>query len=174
MIYFAVYSIYILSLISKRKKIKFRNRIGLVLTTIFILFSCYRIYLYHPYQSFYFNILVHKNIKDNLEVDYTGLSGLTFLHEVSKLEKDKDKIFIGVASWYPLWRMTELLEEKEQDKIIILGNKERYKSDYIYSNRISDVDKNIYKKYIIPNNFKKMKEFTIDGAIIYEVYKRVK
>ena len=39
---------------------------------VFVLFSCYRIYLYHPYQSFYFNILAKKNIKDTLDVDYTG------------------------------------------------------------------------------------------------------
>ena len=82
-----------------------------MLIAVFVLFSCYRIYLYHPYQSFYFNILA-KNIKDTLDVDYTGLSGLHFLKEITYLEKDKNKIYIGVASWYPLWRMTELLAKK--------------------------------------------------------------
>ena len=134
----------------------------------------YRIYLYHPYQSFYFNIFTKKNIKDTLDVDYTGLSGLSFLKEVSSLEKNKNQIYVAVASWYPLWRMAELLDKKDQIRIIILSNEDRYKSDYIYSNRISDVDKNIYKKYNIPDNFKKIKEHTIDGAIIYEVYKRLK
>ena len=172
-IYFAVYAIYIMNITAKRKKIKFKNKIGFVLITVFILFSCYRIYLYHPYQSFYFNILVKKNIKDTLDVDYTGLSGLSFLKEVSSLEKDKNKIYIGVASWYPLWRMTELLDKKDQNRIIILSNEDRYKSDYIYSNRISDVDKKKYKKYNIPKNFKKIKEHIVDGAIIYEVYKRL-
>ena len=172
-IYFAIYAIYILNIIAKRKKIKFKNKISLMLITVFVLFSCYRIYLYHPYQSFYFNILAKKNIKDTLDVDYTGLSGLHFLKEITYLEKDKNKIYIGVASWYPLWRMTELLDKKDQDRIIILSNEDRYKSDYIYSNRISDVDKKIYKKYNIPKNFKKIKEHLVDGAIIYEVYKRI-
>ncbi len=171
-IYFAVYAFYILNLILERHKFKFKNKINLVLIIILILFSSYRIYQYHPYQSFYFNILTKKNIKDNLDVDYTGLSGLPFLKEVSKMEKNKKKIYVGVASWYPLWRMTELLEKKDQLRIIVLSNEDRYKSDYIYSNRISDVDKKKYKKYNIPVNFKKIKEHIVDDAIIYEVYKR--
>ena len=95
------------------------------------------------------------------------------MKEITDLEEDKNTIYIGVASWYPLWRMTELLDKKDQDKIKILSNEDRYKSDYIYSNRISDVDKRIYKKYNIPSNFKKIKEHTVDGAIIYEVYKKI-
>ena len=61
--------------------------------------------------------------------------------------------------------MTELLDEKDQDRIIILSNEDRYKSDYIYSNRISDVDKKIYKKYNVPKTSKKLKHL-VDGAII--------
>ena len=68
--------------------------------------------------------------------------------------------------------MTDLLEKDDKNRIKILSNNDRYKSDYIYSNRISDVDKKIDKKYNIPDNFKKVKEFIIDGAIIYEVYKK--
>ena len=68
--------------------------------------------------------------------------------------------------------MTDLLEKDDKNRIKILSNDDRYKSDYIYSNRISDVDKKIDNKYNIPDNFKKVKEFTIDGAIIYEVYKK--
>ena len=88
------------------------------------------------------------------------------------MEKNKNKIYVGIASWYPLWRMTELLDKKDQERIIVLSNDDRHNSDYIYSNRISDVDKKIYKKYSIPKNFKKIKEHIVDGAIIYEVYKR--
>ena len=68
--------------------------------------------------------------------------------------------------------MTDLLEKDDKNRIKILSNDDRYKSDYIYSNRISDVDKKIDNKYNIPDNFEKVKEFIIDGAIIYEVYKK--
>ena len=79
-----------------------------------------------------------------------------------------------MASWYPLWRMLELTNEVSEDKITIVGNKDNFSADYIYTNRISDVDTNYNKKYDIPPNFIKFKELIIDGAIIYEVYKRSK
>ena len=171
-IYFAVYKIYVLNLIFRKKNFKFKNKVNLILIVFFILFSSYRIYLYHPYQSFYFNIFTTNNIKNSLEVDYTGLSGYSFLKDIAELEKNKDQLKIGTASWYPLWRMTDLLKQDDKNRIKILSNDDRDKSDYIYSNRISEVDKKIDNKYNIPNNFKKFKEFIVDGAIIYEVYKR--
>ena len=134
----------------------------------------YRIFLYHPYQSYYFNFLVTDKIKNNVEVDYTGLSAIHFLNETIENEYRNKKIKIGVASWYPLWRMLELTNEKSEDKITIIGNKDNFYADYIYTNRISDVDTNYNKKYDIPPNFIKFKELIIDGAIIYEVYKRSK
>tara|TARA_A100001011_G_scaffold350293_1_gene389479 strand:- start:2561 stop:4204 length:1644 start_codon:yes stop_codon:yes gene_type:complete len=171
-IYFAVYIIYVLNLILKKKDFKLKNKIKFILIMFFILYSSYRIYLYHPYQSYYFNLFTTNKIKNSLEVDYTGLSGYSFLKSIAQKEKNKDQLKIGTASWYPLWRMTDLLEKDDKNRIKILSNDDRYKSDYIYSNRISDVDKKIDKKYNIPVNFKKVKEFIIDGAIIYEVYKK--
>ena len=70
--------------------------------------------------------------------------------------------------------MVELIETSKRDRIIIVSNDKRNESDYIYSNRISDVDKRYYKKYDIPKNFKKIKEYKIDKAIIYEVYKKIR
>ena len=119
-------------------------------------------------------MFVPQNVKNNVDVDYTGLSGIKFLREVIKNEPGTHKIKIGIASWYPLWRMAEILEKNDKDRLIFVSNDEREKSDYIYSNRISDVDKRYYKKYDIPKNFKKIKEYKIENAIIYEVYKKVK
>ena len=81
-------------------------------------------------------------------------------------------IRVAVNSWYPLWRMTELLGNEEKKKIQVFGHDEKFKVDYLYSNRIYDIDKRFYKKYDIPKNFKKFKEYKIDNTIIYEVYKR--
>ena len=137
-----------------------------------VLLTIIRIIIYHPYQSLYFNILTPNNIKNSVEVDYTGLSSIHFLNDILVENSNKNNIKIGVASWYPLWRMIELLNSKDNSRIKIVGNKENSSSDYIYSNRISDVDKNHHKKYDIPANFTKYKELVIDGAIIYEVYKQ--
>ena len=124
--------------------------------------------------AFYFNILTTKNIKDNVEVDYTGLSGINFLNEIIDNEPGEHKIKVGIASWYPLWRMVELLDQNKINRIKILSNDKRSDSDYIYSNRISDVDKRFDKKYNVPKNFKIIKEYKIDEAIIYEVYQKSK
>ena len=167
-IYFASFGIYLLI-------IKFKKNI-LQLSLIFltlIFFLTYRIILYHPYQSLYFNALVPTYIKNNVDVDYTGLSSFHFLKELIKNEKSNKPIKIAANSWYPLWRMVDLLSEKEKSKIIILANDQKTQATYLYSNRIYDIDKRYYKKYDIPSNFKKIKEFKIDNTIIFDVYKRL-
>ena len=68
--------------------------------------------------------------------------------------------------------MTELFSDVERKKIQVFGHDKKDKVDYLYSNRIYDVDNKFYKKYDIPKNFRKLKEFKIDNTIIYEVYKR--
>ena len=73
-------------------------------------------------------------------------------------------------SWYPLWRVLELIEHENSIKIVSI--KDNHKADFLYSNRISDVDKNYNNKYDIPTNFKIKEQFIIDNVIIYEVYQR--
>jgi len=131
-----------------------------------------RIILYHPYQSLYFNIFTTKKIKNSVEVDYTGLSSFQFLKEILEENKDKNIIRIGVASWYPLWRVAEIFSENDRKKILILSNKNNFEADYIYSNNISEVDKKLHNKYEIPKNFYLYKNYTIDGVSIYKVYKK--
>ena len=171
-IYFSAYTLYIFTF--KKKTSSLKSFLSKSIILVLFVFTIYRIFLYHPYQSYYFNFLVTDKIKNNVEVDYTGLSAIHFLNETIENEYRNKKIKIGVASWYPLWRMLELTNEKSENKITIVGNKDFFYADYIYTNRISDVDTNYNKKYDIPPNFIKFKELIIDGAIIYEVYKRSK
>ena len=168
-IYFSTYSIYLIFRIKSEHFFK-----KLLILLILICFLIFRNYLYHPYQSVYFNFLVPEKIKNNLDVDYTGLSGIAFLKEIIKKEPGEYEIKIGINSWYPLWRMVELLDKKDQTRIKILYHDKRSEADYLYSNRIYDVDKRYYKKYDIPVEFEKIKEFKIDKTIIYEMYKKFK
>ncbi len=171
-IYFCIYD---LNFLFNKKKINRTKRIYLNLILIFfIIFTSFRIILYHPYQSFYFNALVPKIVKDNVEVDYTGLSSIRFLNEVLNEESKNMKIKVGVASWYPIWRMLELLDERKINNVEIVAIRQNHTADLLYTNRISEVDKRYNKKYDIPSNFKKYKELNIDGATIYEVYKKIK
>ena len=169
-IYFGIF--YLNLLLIKVKKNHFKQLIVKFLFCILMLLTIYRIAIYHPYQSLYFNILTPNKIKNSVEVDYTGLASIEFLNKILKENDHKNIIKVGIASWYPLWRMLELIENKDGKKIKIVDNKKKFTSDYIYTNRISDVDKKYNKKYDIPDNFFKYQELIIDGAIIYEVYKR--
>jgi hypothetical protein len=141
---------------------------------IFTAFIIFRIYIYHPYQSLYFNFLTTQKIKDNLEVDYSGLSGIEFLREVIKKEEGNHEIVVSVNSWVPLWYNYDLLNENEQRRIKIVPNDEKAKADYIYSNRIYEIDKRYNKKYNDLTEFKKIKVHKVDNTIIYEIYKKSK
>lgn len=171
-LYFCTFSFYLFSL--TKKKYFFVSLTIKILIFIFFLITLYRIFLYHPYQSYYFNILVPDKIKKSVEVDYTGLSAIHFLNETLEKHYNGEELRIGVGSWYPIWRMLELTNVNSKNKIKIVGIQKNVLSDYIYSNKISDVDTKFNRKYDIPSNFVKFKELNIDGATIYEVYKRVK
>lgn len=153
-----------------KKKNKIINVLLIFIVVLGISFNIYRISIYHPYQSLYFNILIPKKIKDSLDVDFTGLSAIHFLNNDLKKEKNKNtEIKIAVASWYPIWFMFELLDKDLKNRIKFIENKKIKESDYIYSNRIYEVDKKFSKKYYIPKQFNKH-SFIIDNTIIYEFY----
>ena len=129
-------------------------------------------FFYHPYQSTYFNFLVSSQIKNNFEIDYIGLTGIKFLREILTEEMDSNKkVSIAVGSFLPLHNSMDLLKESEKKRLIIYGN-EYDKADYIYSNLISEVDKNVDKKYEIPNNFTHLYSFRIYEGKLYDVYKK--
>ena len=70
----------------------------------------------------------------------------------------------------PLNRSIEILDKEVRDKIIFIGQDFK-NANYIYTNNISEVDKNKNNKYDIPNNFKKIYEYIIDGLTIFTIYK---
>ena len=167
-IYFATFSVFLFYCRERYFKIK-KNLFTIFLSSlIFILVI--RLIIYHPYQSLYFNMITPNHVKNNVEVDYTGLSSFHFLKEVLSENKDHNQIRIGVASWYPIWRIIELVDK--QNKIKVVSIKDNKTADFLYSNKISEVNKKYNKKYEIPKNFYKIKEHIVDGVVIYEVYKR--
>ena len=127
--------------------------------------------IYHPYQNIYFNNFFNKNAQEKFEVDYWGLSGKKFLESILILEKNKKLVKIGTASYLPLERSTKLLNEKDRKKILIIGQNFQ-DADYLFTNFISEVDKNRDDKYKIPNNFSKIDELIINDTIVYQVFKK--
>ena len=168
-VYFSVF--FINFCLSKKEYKKFFNFFSVILI-LSLLFNTYRIFIYHPYQSIYFNVLTAKKFKNKFEADFTGLSGIHFLREITKIEK-KPKIKIGINSWYPLWRMTELLPESDRNRIVMVFD-DIDDADYVYSNRIYNVNINKSDKFKLGINFKNYKTHIVDGVIIYEVFKKIK
>ena len=62
-----------------------------------------------------------------------------------------------VNSWYPLWRMIELLNNEDKNKIQVYAHDEKAKVDYLYSNRIYDIDKDFTKSMMFLKISKNLK-----------------
>ena len=153
--------------------INFKNtKIVFITLGILILFTFYEIVKYHPFQSLYFNQLIQKTKKQDFEIDYWGLAGSKFLKEILALENSNERINIGVASYIPLERSVKLLNANEKKLINIVGQ-EYEKAKYIFNNNLSEVNKLRNKKYLIPKNFEKISEYSINEFIVYEIYKRI-
>ena len=67
--------------------------------------------------------------------------------------------------------MKELLSKEDKKRITIVHNN-LDEADYIYSNRIYNVNKKISKKFKLDENFILDKQLIIDGIIVYEVFKK--
>ncbi len=164
-IYFGCVGLYRIRLYFKRKNYYF------LIFLILISFNFIDILKFHPYQSSYFNQLIQGKKKSHFEVDYWGLAGVKFLKEILKKKDIEESIKIGVASYLPLERSLKMFDVESSKKIIIVG--QDYKNaDYIFNNNISEVNKNVNQKYNIPNNFKLIKEFFVNGFMIYQIYQR--
>ena len=133
----------------------------------------FRMTIYHPYQGLYFNFLISDNYKNKFEVDFTSLSARHFFDKIFEIEKNKELITIATASWTPLYRTLEIYSKDQKSRVKLVGQ-EYKKAKYIYTNNISEVDKNINDKYNIPSDFNKFYDLIIDGVIIYSIYKRSK
>jgi hypothetical protein len=168
LIYIAAYALYRLD-INLKSKIKNYLSFGFIIVSL--LFIVYKMIVFHPYQNIYFNELFKKNAHENFEIDYWGLSGKKFLEDILLLEKDKNIIKIGVAGYLPLERSIKLLDKGQRKKIKILGQ-DFQNADYIYSNSISEVDKNFNDKYQIPKNFTSIDKFVLNEVLLYEIFKK--
>tara|TARA_Y100001970_G_scaffold282110_1_gene394286 strand:+ start:10952 stop:12607 length:1656 start_codon:yes stop_codon:yes gene_type:complete len=168
-IYFAVlgFDKIDLYLKSKRNKNIFYTTISLYLFIIL-----FKIIIYHPYQNIFFNSLYsNEKIHKKFEVDYWGLSGEKFLESILNLEREKNLIKIGVASYLPLERSLKIIPKEVRGKIRVIGQDFK-NADYIYTNFMSEVDKNYNDKYKIPAEFSKIDEFILNNVKVYEVYKK--
>ena len=109
LIYFATLGIYQLKIyLNKKKKlIKIFYTIFLILTFEVI----YKLIMYHPYQSLYFNNFVNDKSKNLYEIDYQSLSRSEAIQDIMN-DSDEDIINIATASYTPLKNGLSILKKK--------------------------------------------------------------
>ena len=151
--------------------LKYKNNLHYYFSFIFLGFILFKMISYHPFQSLYFNNFPNKMSNQKYEIDYWGLSGKKFLRNLLDSNKDKDQIYIGTASFLPLGRSSDLIDIKDRNKLVFVGQNYT-EADYIFTNFIYDTGKYKNFKYEIPNNFSLVDEFVLDGFKVFEVYKK--
>ena len=167
-VYIAIIGLYRADIYLKKR---YKKNFIFHISVLFLITVVYKMIVYHPFQSIYFNNYFNEISHEKFEIDMGGISGKKSLDKILSLEQNKNLINIGVASWLPLQRSIELLDKAERKRIQVVGQ-EYDKADYIYTNFMSEVDKNINDKYEIPSNFIKIDEYIIDGIKVYEIHKK--
>lgn len=168
-IYISTYGLNIIYLLIKKKLIKIK--LFLLINISLITYIFYQIYIYHPYQSLYFNNLLTKKYISNFPIDTPSLSRVDALKFIISDGKNLDKISVANASWTPLHNGKDLLYKKDYNKIKFVGQ-DYNNADYIYTNFIYEINPKLNNKYHINNNYKVIKEFNIKNINIYKIYKK--
>ncbi len=166
-----VFIVYVCSFFLYFYNLKFKDykKILRILFIFFFTFNIYKIILFHPYQSLYFNEFLKE--KNSYLVDRDGLSRFDSINKILSLEKKKNKINLANASFVPYYRIKDSFRDEKMKKINFVGT-EFNQADYIYNNFVYEVNPEYNDKYKIPQNFKQIYVLEIDGIKIYEIYRK--
>ena len=130
-------------------------------------------FIFHPYQSLYFNSLINQKNYFNFPVDTPSLTRSDALKFIINDGKNLSKIFVANASWTPLHNGKDLLNASDKMKLVFVGQ-DYNKADYIYTNFNYEVDPKYNKKYNIPSQFNEIKRVSVRDIKIYSIYKKSK
>lgn len=170
-IYITVYTLNLIILYFKKKKINIL--IFIFLNLLFVIFIIKELFIFHPYQSLYFNSLINQKNYFNFPVDTPSLSRSDALKFIINDGKNLSKIFVANASWTPLHNGKDLLNASDKMKLVFVGQ-DYNKADYIYTNFNYEVDPKYNKKYNIPSQFNEIKKVSVKDITIYSIYKKSK
>ena len=168
-IYIAIYMLNLIFLYFKRKK---KNiLIFSFLNLFFVFFIVKDLFIFHPYQSLYFNSLINQKNYLNFPIDTPSLTRSDALKFIVNDGKNLRKIFVANASWTPLYNGKDLLNASDKIKLVFVGQ-DYNKADYIYTNFNYEVDPKYNKKYNIPSQFNEIKRVSVRDITIYSIYKK--
>ena len=168
-IYIAIYMLNLILLFFKRKKINIL--IFCFVNLFFVIFIIKELFIFHPYQSLYFNSLINQKNYFNFPIDTPSLTRSDALKFIINDGKNLRKIFVANASWTPLYNGKDLLNASDKMKLVFVGQ-DYNKADYIYTNYNYEVDPKYSKKYNIPSQFYEIKRVSLRDITIYSIYKK--
>ena len=153
-----------LEFLSKR----FNHKYLLILIFPFLLNTAYWMIKNHPFQFVYFNTLAGKNINNNFELDYWGVSNKHSLEYILINDSNK-KIKLFVASASPYGYTLEMFDKKDKKRIEFVNNVTN--ADYLVTNHYYQNGNPKILNYNFKNNYNLVKEFKINNMPINSVYK---
>ena len=168
-IYIAIYMLNLILLFFKRKKTNIL--IFCFVNLFFVIFIIKELFIFHPYQSLYFNSLINQKNYFNFPIDTPSLTRSDALKFIINDGKNLRKIFVANASWTPLYNGKDLLNASDKMKLVFVGQNYN-KADYIYTNYNYEVDPKYNKKYNIPSQFNEIKRVSVRDITIYSIYKK--
>jgi hypothetical protein len=168
-IYIAIYMLNLIFLYLKRKKIN--NLFFSFVNLLFLIFIIKELFIFHPYQSLYFNSLINQKNYHNFPTDTPSISRSDALKFIINDGKNLSKIFVANASWTPLYNGKDLLNASDKAKLVFVGQ-DYNKADYIYTNYNYEVDPKYNKKYNVPTQFNEIKRVSVRDITIYSIYKK--
>ena len=164
---FLLISIYGLNLI-KTVILKKKDLIINFLTCLMVLQIFTWMYLNHPFQSVYFNLLAEKNFNENFEMDYWGISNKIALEYIAK--KTNKKVNVYNLNTSDLALSKKILKKENRDLINV--NYDLDKANYIINSFRDWNGATKPQDYLVPSNFEIFYEIKVDDVVINAIYKK--
>lgn len=122
----------------------------------------------HPYQNFYFNLIMKNNFNKYFEVDYWGLTNKKALEIILNQNEATVNVFLKGTSDLNLSK--RILSKENRAKINIVGKIEE--ADYVINHFYNWRNKDDWQKKDPPDGFEILKEIKINGISINSIYKK--
>lgn len=175
--FYFIYSIIILlvleALICIEEIIK-NNLVKILAASLVVGYLAIGILINYPNEFAYYNILAGKNVENNYELDYWGVSFKQCYEIIKKDAKGKENVSVGV-----LENMTKIIRDRnyivlspKDKKLLSLTEYASSEADYIVVNQVYNT---LYRQdsyEYIKNEYELLDTITSYGNVMYEIYKR--
>lgn len=131
-----------------------------------LIITGYWMYVAHPFQNVYFNILAGQDLIKNFEVDYWGLSNRQALEYLASIDSG-GQIYVASETVPPLDLALKSLPENDRNRIIVVDNVD--KAQYVINNYRFN-----FRDYEAQGDYKKIQDIKADGEVINSIYVKVK